>query len=83
MMLWFNKKIRLSLHDSYTAILPDKKITTDTEKICYTDCLPGSNLGGQMFDSDICKKKDSSALKTYESEYETQEAVEYEKRQLW
>ena len=41
----------------------------------------GSSLGGQMFDSDICKKKDGSPLKTYESEYEAQEAIEYVKRQ--
>ena len=41
----------------------------------------GSSSGGQMFDSDICKKKDSSPLKTYESEYEAQEAIEYVKRQ--
>ena len=34
-----------------------------------------------MFDSDICKKKDGSPLKTYESEYEAQEAIEYVKRQ--
>ena len=34
-----------------------------------------------MFDSDVCKKKDGSPLKTYESEYEAQEAIEYVKRQ--
>ena len=47
----------------------------------YADCPLGSSLGGKMFDSDICKKKDSSPLKTYESEYEAQEAIEYVKRQ--
>lgn len=34
-----------------------------------------------MFDSDICKKKDGLPLKTYEFEYEAQEAIEYVKRQ--
>jgi len=34
-----------------------------------------------MFDSDVCKKKDGSPLKTYGSEYEAQEAIEYVKRQ--
>ena len=35
-----------------------------------------------MFDSDVCKKKDGSLLKTYESEYEAQEAIEYVKRHM-
>lgn len=34
-----------------------------------------------MFDSDICKKKDGSSLKTYESEYESQETIVYVERQ--
>ena len=50
-------------------------------KQCYVDCPLGSSLGGQMFDSDICKKKDGLPLKTYEFEYEAQEAIEYVKRQ--
>ena len=36
-----------------------------------------------MFDSDICKKKDGSPLKTYESEYEAllqQEPIEKEQK---
>ena len=61
-------------------------LTLRTSRKCrlsgsYEDCPPGSNLGGKMFDSDICKKKDGPPLKTYESEYEAQEAIEYVKRQ--
>ena len=58
-------------------ITPFSKPTTQTSckcrlSECYEDCHMGSNLGGKMFDSDICKKKDGSTLKTYESEYEAQ-----------
>ena len=31
MMLWYNKGITVLLYDSYTAILPDKRITADTD----------------------------------------------------
>ena len=32
-----------------------------------------------MFDSDVCKKKDGTSLKSYETEFEANQAIEYVK----